>query len=152
MYHIASRATRQRRRRNDRNLTMTKSRAGELTVISRGIGRGGLILRAHFVRLVGSLRRSASPIGGARQHDRIARTVVNVGEVRERCGWVVQKSQGNPAGHEVVFRTVIRIGGDGRLAHDAIRGLRIAEIDEPAGQEAALAPPFISVLAFQTDA
>src|SRR4029077_8659306 len=95
MYHIASRATRQRRRRNDRNLTMTESRAGELTVISRGIGCGSLILRAQFVRLVGSLCRSASPIGGARQHNRIARTVVNVGEVRERCGSVVQKSQGN---------------------------------------------------------
>ena len=72
MYHIASRAARRRWRRDDRNLTVTESSAGELTVISRGIGRGSLILRAHFIRLIGSLRRSASPIGGARQHDRIA--------------------------------------------------------------------------------
>ena len=50
MHDIAPCAARRLWRRQDRNLTVTKSSAGELTVISRGIGRGGLILRTHFIQ------------------------------------------------------------------------------------------------------
>jgi hypothetical protein len=83
---IAPRTVNRLRRRKARDLTVTKSGTRELTIVSRGIRRGRLVLHAHFIGLVGGLGRPAAPIGGARQHDRIARTVVNVGEVGEAGG------------------------------------------------------------------
>jgi len=50
--------------------------------------------------------------------------------------WIVKKAQRHPTSHEVIFSTVISICRRRGFAHNAIRGLWIAEIDEPAGQKA----------------
>jgi hypothetical protein len=47
----------------------------------------------------------------------------------QRGGWFVEKAQRDPAGHEVVFGTVIGIGRGRSFAHDPIGGCCVAEID-----------------------
>jgi hypothetical protein len=67
----------------------------------------------------------------------------------KRSGWIGEKAQRDPAGHEVEFGPVIGIGRGCGFAEDPIGGVCVAEIDKPAGQHATLAPPFIGVLAPQ---
>src|SRR4029077_15079894 len=86
------------------------------------------------------------PVGGARANSGIGRAFVDAGEMLECGGWVVEKSQRDPASHEVVFGTVIGIARGRSFVHDAIGNRCVAEIDQPPSQPATLAPPLIPLL------
>jgi hypothetical protein len=51
--------------------------------------------------LAGRLGGPAAPVGAARKHKRVGDTVIDVGEMLERRGRIVEKAQRNPARHEV---------------------------------------------------
>ena len=99
--------------------------------------------------MAGRLGGAAAPVGSTGTNDRIGRAFIDVREMLQRGGRIVEKAQRDPASHEVEFGTVIGIGWKRRLANHPIRGLRVAEVDEPAGQQPPLAPPFIGVLTSQ---
>ena len=63
--------------------------------------------------------------------------------------WITEKAQRDPAGHEVVFGTIIGICWSGGFAHNAIRCLCVTKINEFSSQLTTLAPPFIGVLTLQ---
>ena len=64
----------------------------------------------------------------------------------QRGGWVVEKAQRDPAGHEVVFGTVIGIARGRSCTHDPIGTRCVAEINQSPSQPATLAPPLIPLL------
>ena len=125
-----------RRRVAQRDLAEAEPGARQLAVIGGGIAGSGLVLSAHLLELAGRLGGAAAPVGGTGTDDRIGRAFIDVREMLQRGGRIVEKAQRDPAGHEVEFGTVIGIGRRRRLAHHPIRGLRVAEVDEPAGQHA----------------
>ena len=138
-----------RRRVAQRDLAEAKPGARQLAVIGGGIASSGLVLSTHLLELAGRLGGTAAPVGGTGTNDRIGGAFIDLREMLQRDGRIVEKAQRDPAGHEVEFRAVIGIGRRRRLAHHSIRGLRVAEVDEPAGQKPPLAPPFIGVLTSQ---
>src|SRR5262245_46745951 len=107
---------------------------------------GPLKLCLHLVDLAGSLERTAAPIGGTCQHNRIARSFVDFSEVPQRHDWIRQEPQRDPAWHEVEFCAVIRIGRSRYLADNVVGGVWITEIEQSARQQATFSPPFIGVL------
>src|SRR5665647_1875486 len=69
-----------------------------------------------------------------------------MGEMCTRGRWIVAVAQCDPAGHEMEFCSVIFIGWERGVAHDLIGGLELTQIEQLAGENTALAPPFICVL------
>ncbi len=73
-----------------------------------------------------------------------------MGEMAERPARIGEKTQSDPAGHEVKFGTVIGVGRNRGRAHDSVGGLCVAEINKLAGERSTFAPPFIGILVLQT--
>src|SRR6476659_71155 len=101
----------------------------QLAVIGGGIAGSSLVLSAHFLEPAGRFGGAAPPVGSARANNRIGRAFIDAGEMLQRGGWVVEKAQRDPAGHEVVFGTIIWIDRWRGPAHDPIGGCCLAEID-----------------------
>ena len=110
------------------------------------MARGGFILGAHRLVVADCLGGAASPVVRPREHDRIGRSIVDMGEMRARRRGIVEIAQRDPAGHEMEIRPVIFIGRQRGLAHDLIRSLELAEIEQLAGENTPFAPPFVGVL------
>src|SRR5580704_17309026 len=109
-----------RSRAAQRNLVDVKSDSRQFAVVGRGILGSGFVLSAHL--LAGRFGGPATPIGGAGANGRIGQAFVNVGEMLASRGWIAEKAQRNPAGHEMEFGTVVRIEGGCGLAHHAVSG------------------------------
>ena len=99
--------------------------------------------------MAGRLGGATAPVGSTGTNDRIGRAFIDVREMRQCGERIVEKAQRDPAGHEVEFGTVIGICRRRRIAHHLIRGIRVADVDEPTGQPPPLPPPFIGVLTSQ---
>ena len=94
--------------------------------------------------LPGGFRRAARPIGGAGPADRIADTVIHVAEMRKGLFRVFQETQGDPPGKPFRLRKAravrhAMVGGDG------IGALRIAGLQQVAGQDGPFVPPSVGV-------
>ena len=122
------------RRVAQRDLAEAEPGARQLAVIGGGIAGSGLVLSTHLLELPGRLGGAAAPVGGTGTDYWIDRAFIDQREMRQGDGRIVEKPQRDPASHEVEFGTVIGIGWRRRLAHHSICGLRLAEVDEPAGQ------------------
>ena len=81
-----------RRWETQREIAKPKSSPRQLTVIGGWILRGRLILRLHLLELASRLRRPTAPIGSTRQHDRIGRAIVDVGEMLKRSARIIEKA------------------------------------------------------------
>jgi len=120
--------------------------ARKLSVIGGGIARGSLIAGAHLVVRADRLGGAASPVVRPRKDDRIGCSVVDVGEMRARRRGIVEVAQGNPSGHEMGICPVIFIGRRCGVAHHLIGVLELALIEQLAGENTPLPPPFVGVL------
>ena len=110
------------------------------------MARGGFVAGAHLVVVAGRLGGAAAPVVRTRQHDRIGRAVVDMGEMLTRRRRIVEIAQRDPAGHEMQFRPIVLIGRRRRVAHHLIGGLELTQIEQLSGENAPLAPPLIRVL------
>jgi hypothetical protein len=150
MHEFCGDVGRRSRRRTERgDFAQAETSARELAVIGGRKPGGVLVLCAHLLQLAGGFRRAAAPVSGARENDRIGRAFINAGEVLKRGGRVVEEAQRDPSGHEVEVGAVIGIGRNGGLVHDTVGGPRVAGIEELAGEDAPLTPPFVGVLPLQ---
>ena len=89
---------------------------------------------------------AAAPVSGAREHDGISRAVVYMRKVDERRRGIAEEAQRDPPGHKVGFGAIVRIIRESRTADDLIGGLGLSQIEQLAGEYAAVTPPLIRVL------
>src|SRR5262249_61528794 len=88
---IAARALHRQLRswwRTQSNRAHTNSSSRQLAVIGGGIAGSRLVLCLHLIELSGSLKRAATPVGGAPQHDGIVRAFVDFGKMPKRRYWI----------------------------------------------------------------
>ena len=135
-------------RRAQRDLAEPEPGARQLTVIGGGMTGGGLIIGPRVLHLPGRLGGTAAPVVRARQHDRIGGVIADVGEMLDRRRWIAEKAQRDPARHEVEFGPIVDVRRQRAVTHHFIRRLGVALIEELAGEDPALAPPFVGVLEF----
>ena len=120
--------------------------ARQLAVIGGRVAGGRFIARTHRIRLAKGFGRASAPVVRPRQHDRIGRAVVDMGEMRGRGFGIVEVAERDPAAHEVDVGPVIFIGRRRGGADHIVGGLELALIEQLAGERAPLAPPLIGVL------
>src|SRR5262245_2051263 len=102
-------------------------------------------MHASVVGLAELFCRAALPIGGACERDRIASALWDLGEVCKRGAGIIEESQSNPAGGELLLDSIILPARHGGGARDAIRGLGVAEVEQRSGDKPPLDPPFVTV-------
>ena len=90
-------------------------------------------------------QRAPLPVARARERDRVAVALGDFGEVSERGCGIVEEAQRDPAGGELMLGAVVVLLRDRGVAHDAIGGLGIVEVEQLAGNEPALDPPLVAV-------
>ena len=110
------------------------------------MARGSFIAGAHLIVGANRLGGAASPVVRPRKDDRIGRAIVDVGKMRTRRRGIVEVAQRDPAGHEMEICPVIFIGRRRGVAHHLIGGLEIALIEQLAGKNTPLPPPFVRIL------
>ena len=59
----------------------------------------------------------------------------------------MQEPERDPARREMVFGAVVVARGFGRIARHLVGGLRVADVEQLAGEQAALDPPFVGIVA-----
>ena len=102
-------------RRSQRDFVETEPGAGKLPIISGRIG--GLTVEGSRVLFAAQrFSRTALPVEGARQGDRIADALGDPGKMRQRRARLMKESQGDPSSREMLlgpmilfFRTRCRI-------------------------------------------
>src|SRR5262245_54610877 len=102
-------------------------------------------MRASVVGLAKRLFCAALPIGCACERDRIAGALADLGEVCKRGGGIIQESQRNPAGRELLLSSIILSAWYRGGARDAIRRLGVAEVKQRSADKPPLDPPLIAV-------
>ena len=102
-------------------------------------------MRARLLLSPQGLRRAALPIAGARERDRVAVALADLGEMGERGRGIVEEAQSDPAGGELVLGPVVFLARNGGIACDAIGRLEVAEVEQLAGNEPALDPPLVGI-------
>ena len=102
-------------------------------------------MRASVVGLAKRLCCAALPIGGACERDRIAGALADLGEVCKRGAGIIEESQRNPAGGELLLSSIVLPARHGGGARDAIRGLGVAEVEQRSGDKPPLDPPLVGV-------
>ena len=102
-------------------------------------------MRARLVASARGFRRASLPIAGARERDRVAVAVADLGEMRERGRGIVEEAQRDPAGGELVLGAVVVLARDRGVARDPIGGLGVADVEQLAGNEPPLDPPLVGV-------
>src|SRR5215510_12841455 len=127
------------------DVLVPESCARELTVVGGGIARRRLVMRARFVPSPQRFRRAPLPIARARERDRVAVALSDLGEVSERGSRIVKEAQRDPAGGELMLGAVVVFVRDRGVAGDAIGGLDFTEIEQLAGNESALDPPLVGI-------
>ena len=133
------------RRRPQDEVLVPQPRTRDLAVIGGGIAAGVFVMRARFVASSERFHRASLPIACARERDRIAVAVRDLGEMAERGCGVVEEAQRDPAGGELVLGAVVVLGRHGGVARDPIGGLELVEIKQLACDQPALDPPFVGV-------
>src|SRR4029077_19220325 len=116
-------------RRAECDLAQAEPGVRQLAVIGGGMASRRLVLSAHLLEPTGRFGCAAPPVGSTRANNRISRALIDAGEMLQRGRRVVEKTQCDPARHEVVFGTIIWIDRRRGLAHDPIGGCCVAEID-----------------------
>jgi hypothetical protein len=81
-----------------------------------------------------------------RQHDRIGRAFVDMGEMRPRRRRIVAVAQRDPAAHEMEIGAVMVARRHRRAVHDIVGGIKVVPVEQFTGEAAPLAPPFVGVL------
>src|SRR5262249_12032319 len=102
-------------------------------------------MHTSVVGLAERVRGAALPIGGACERDRIARALADLGEVCKRGAGIIEESQRNPAGGELVLNSIVLPARHGGGARDAIRGLGVAEVEQRSRNKPPLDPPLVGV-------
>src|SRR2546430_16980633 len=100
-------------------------------------------MRPSVIGLAERVRGAALPIGGACQRDRIAGALADLGEVCKRGAGIIEESQRNPAGGELVVNSIALSARHGGGARDAVRGLGGAKGEERSRDKSPLDPPFV---------
>ena len=131
-----------------RDIGKPQSAAGNLAVIGGRIARRGFVMCACLRQPVCGLRRPALPIFRAREGDRVGDPLRDPGEMRHRQLRIVQESQRDPAGGELVLAAIILARWRRRVAGDPVRSVEISGIHQLSANQAALAirkarPPFV---------
>src|SRR5262249_3718270 len=103
------------------------------------------VMRTSVVGLAERLRRAALPIRGACERDRIASALADLGEVCKRRTGIIEESQRDPAGGELVLNSIVLPARHGGRARDAIRGLGVAKVEQRSGNKSSLDPPLVAV-------
>src|SRR5262245_65996738 len=100
-------------------------------------------MHTSVVGLAERVRGAALPIVGACERDRIARALADLGEVCKRGAGIIEESQRNPAGGEVVLTSIVLPARHGAGARGAMRGLGIGEVEQRSVDKPAIAPPWV---------
>src|SRR5436189_4895025 len=102
-------------------------------------------MRPSVIGLAERVCGAALPIVGACERDRIARALADLGEVCKRGAGIIEESQRDPAGGELVLNSIVLPARHGGGARDAIRGLGVAEVEQRSGDKPPLDPPFVAL-------
>ena len=83
---------------------------------------------------------------GPRQRRWMAASVLDAGEVRRRCGRIIEKPQRDPTRHKMALDAGVFLGRLGSVSHHQIRGPGIADIEQIARHHPALHPPSLRIM------
>ena len=134
------------RRRPHHDVLEAEPGAGDLAVIGGGVARRRLVMGARLAVPAERLRGAALPVAGARERDRVAGALPDLGEMGERGRRIVEEAQRDPAGGELVLGRDSCPGWRyGRRARDPIGGLGVAEVEQLSRDQPPLDPPLVGV-------
>ena len=105
----------------------------------RLVGRARLLAAAH------GLFGAALPVAGAGERRRIAAADADMGEMRRRRRRIVEEPQRDPARGELLFGLVDVARRQCRVAGHQIGGAVVAVVEQLAGEQPPLHPPFVDV-------
>src|SRR5690349_1359771 len=97
-----------------------------------------LIMRAGLLLATHGFGGTTLPVARARQRDRIADALCDLGKVRLCRGRIVEKPQRNPAGGELVLDPVVLPARGHGVARDLIGSLGVIVVEQLARNQAAL--------------
>ncbi len=127
-----------------RKARLPELRPRHLPVIGDGLRRRLLEEPPRLVRPTQSLGGATLPVGAARQGVRALGQRRDLREMPRRPLGIVEEAQGDPARVELGLDLLFR-GAGAVAAHHRVGGLGIARIEQLAGDDAALDPPFIAI-------
>ena len=128
----------------ERQARLPELRPRELPVIGDGLKRGALVEGLGQPGFACRLGGAALPIGHAGQRDRRLGDGRGLGEMVGGLGRIVEEAQGDPAGMELGLDPLLH-GAAAMAGGDLVGEARIADIDELAGDDPALDPPFVAI-------
>src|SRR5262245_33904513 len=85
------------------------------------------------------------PVGATRQRNWVVAALRDLAEMGIGGGGVVQVAERNPPRGEVVLGAIIVAGWRCSVARHLIGALGIADVEQLAGQQAALDPPLVEI-------
>ena len=136
---------RRHRRPCQRERCKPETCACKLPVIGSRRARRRLVLGARLIRPASSFRCPSEPVMSTRQRRRMATHVPDAGEVRSRGGRIIEKTQRDPARHEMALDARVFFGRLGPLRHHAIGRAGVAHVEQLARHDAPFDPPFLAI-------
>ena len=103
-------------------------------------------MAARLVTSAERVGRAALPIGGAGKAGRMHGRLRDGREMSHRAGGIVECTQRDPSGGEMVIDAVGALGWRHGFARDPVSGARIAFVEKLARENPALGPPFVGVV------